>query len=188
MGELGALFNPGMRHELEERRARAARREEEGNARDGDLRIDLESGVAVINAPGDDTPVDSGGASPERSVVAESIGPETTASDSGGSDSGGSDTGGSDTGASDTGGSDTGGSDTAESTTAESTTAESDSAESGSPGSKSAGPESSGPESSGPESGGPESGGTASETDPAADSNPAPLRPRGKRAMSAARR
>lgn len=54
MGELGALFNPGMRHELEERRARAARREEEGNARDGDLRIDLESGVAVINAPGDD--------------------------------------------------------------------------------------------------------------------------------------
>ena len=178
MGELGALFNPGMRHELEERRARAARREEEGNARDGDLRIDLESGVAVINAPGDDTPVDSGGASPERSVVAESIGPETTASDSGGSDSGGSDTGGSDTGASDTGGSDTGGSDTAESTTAESTTAESDSAESGSPGSNSAGPE----------SGGPESGGTASETDPAADSNPAPLRPRGKRAMSAARR
>ena len=163
MGELGALFNPGMRHELEERRARAARREEEGNARDGDLRIDLESGVAVINAPGDDTPVDSGGASPERSVVAESIGPETTASDSGGSD---------------TGGSDTGGSDTAESTTAESTTAESDSAESGSPGSNSAGPE----------SGGPESGGTASETDPAADSNPAPLRPRGKRAMSAARR
>ncbi len=55
MGELGALFNPGMRHELEERRSRAARREEEGNARDGDLRIDLESGVAVINAPGDET-------------------------------------------------------------------------------------------------------------------------------------
>jgi Family of unknown function (DUF6191) len=54
MGELGALFNPGMRHELEERRAKAARREEEGNARDGDLRIDLESGVAVINIHGDD--------------------------------------------------------------------------------------------------------------------------------------
>jgi hypothetical protein len=52
MGELGALFNPGMRHELEERQAKAARREEEGNARDGDLRIDLESGVAVINIPG----------------------------------------------------------------------------------------------------------------------------------------
>src|SRR6478752_3078391 len=54
MGELGALFNPGMRHELEERQAKAARREEEGNARDGDLRIDLESGVAVINVPGND--------------------------------------------------------------------------------------------------------------------------------------
>ncbi len=54
MGELGALFNPGMRHELEERQAKAARREEEGNAKDGDLRIDLESGVAVINAPGED--------------------------------------------------------------------------------------------------------------------------------------
>ena len=52
MGELGALFNPGMRHELEERQAKAARREEEGNARDGDLRIDLDSGVAVINVPG----------------------------------------------------------------------------------------------------------------------------------------
>jgi len=52
MGELGALFNPGMRHELEERRSKAMRREEEGNARDGDLRIDLESGVAVINVPG----------------------------------------------------------------------------------------------------------------------------------------
>ena len=54
MGELGALFNPGMRHELEERQAKAARREEEGNARDGDLRIDLESGVAVINVAGTD--------------------------------------------------------------------------------------------------------------------------------------
>jgi hypothetical protein len=54
MGELGALFNPGMRHELEERQAKAARREEEGNARDGDLRIDLESGVAVINIAGND--------------------------------------------------------------------------------------------------------------------------------------
>ena len=52
MGELGALFNPGMRHELEERQAKAARREEEGNAKDGDLRIDLESGVAVINILG----------------------------------------------------------------------------------------------------------------------------------------
>ena len=66
MGELGALFNPGMRHELEERRARAARREEEGNARDGDLRIDLDSGVAVINAPDDE-----GSAADEGSVADE---------------------------------------------------------------------------------------------------------------------
>lgn len=49
LGELGALFNPGMRHEIEERKSKANRREEEGNARDGDLRIDLASGVAVIN-------------------------------------------------------------------------------------------------------------------------------------------
>lgn len=49
LGELGALFNPGMRHEIEERQAKANRREEEGNARDGDLRIDLASGVAVID-------------------------------------------------------------------------------------------------------------------------------------------
>lgn len=62
MGELGALFNPGMRHELEERRSKAARREEEGNARDGDLRIDLESGVAVINVPGAEEDVDERGA------------------------------------------------------------------------------------------------------------------------------
>jgi hypothetical protein len=51
MGELGALFNPGMRHEIAERQAKAVRREEEGNARDGDLRIDLASGVAVISVP-----------------------------------------------------------------------------------------------------------------------------------------
>lgn len=50
MGELGALFNPGMRHELEERRAKALRREEEGNARDGDYRIDLDSGVVTFTA------------------------------------------------------------------------------------------------------------------------------------------
>ena len=52
LGELGALFNPGMRHEIEERKSKANRREEEGNARDGDVRIDLASGVAVINVPG----------------------------------------------------------------------------------------------------------------------------------------
>ena len=65
MGELGALFNPGMRHELEERQAKAARREEEGNARDGDLRIDLESGVAVINVPGNDDDADRSAAAPD---------------------------------------------------------------------------------------------------------------------------
>jgi len=48
MGELGALFNPGMRHEIAERKAKAARREEEGNADPGNLRIDLLSGIAVI--------------------------------------------------------------------------------------------------------------------------------------------
>ncbi len=50
MGPLGEIFNPGMRHEIEERRSRALRREEEGNARDGDLRIDLDSGKVVISA------------------------------------------------------------------------------------------------------------------------------------------
>jgi len=73
MGELGALFNPGMRHELEERQAKAARREEEGNARDGDLRIDLESGVAVINIHGTDKETDSAEAAtradPDQSAV-----------------------------------------------------------------------------------------------------------------------
>lgn len=55
MGELGALFNPGMRHEQEERRAKALIREEEGDSREVDPRIDLESGVAVI-ATGDEDP------------------------------------------------------------------------------------------------------------------------------------
>lgn len=52
MGELGALFNPGMRHEIEERQSKASRREEEGQADPGNLRIDLLSGVAVINMRG----------------------------------------------------------------------------------------------------------------------------------------
>ena len=51
MGPLGEIFNPGMRHEIEERRSKALRREEEGNARDGDLRIDLDSGKVVITMP-----------------------------------------------------------------------------------------------------------------------------------------
>jgi hypothetical protein len=69
MGELGALFNPGMRHELEERRSKAMRREEEGNARDGDLRIDLESGIAVINAP-----AANGGTAEQSPAAAEQTG------------------------------------------------------------------------------------------------------------------
>jgi|BarGraIncu00222A_1022003.scaffolds.fasta_scaffold55614_2 hypothetical protein len=74
MGELGALFNPGMRHELEERRSKAMRREEEGNARDGDLRIDLESGVAVINVPGaDGGTAEQGPAAAEQSGAAEQV-------------------------------------------------------------------------------------------------------------------
>ncbi len=40
-----------MRHEIEERRSKALRREEDGNARDADLRIDLESGFVRITAP-----------------------------------------------------------------------------------------------------------------------------------------
>lgn len=51
VGPLGEIFNPGMRHEIEERRSKALRREEEGNARDGDLRIDLDSGFVRITAP-----------------------------------------------------------------------------------------------------------------------------------------
>ena len=43
MGPLGEIFNPGMRHEIEERRSKALRREEEGHARKGDLRIDLDA-------------------------------------------------------------------------------------------------------------------------------------------------
>jgi hypothetical protein len=51
VGPLGEIFNPGMRHEIEERRSKALRREEDGNARDADLRIDLESGFVNIVAP-----------------------------------------------------------------------------------------------------------------------------------------
>ena len=51
VGPLGEIFNPGMRHEIEERRSKALRREEEGNARDEDLRIDLDSGTVRITTP-----------------------------------------------------------------------------------------------------------------------------------------
>lgn len=58
MGPLGEIFNPGMRHEIEERRSKALRREEEGHGRKGDLRIDLDSGYVTITAapvaPADD--------------------------------------------------------------------------------------------------------------------------------------
>ncbi|MGS0684188.1 DUF6191 domain-containing protein [Nakamurella sp. GG22] len=90
MGELGALFNPGMRHELEERQAKAARREEEGNAKDGDLRIDLESGVAVINVSGGE---DSASSSETDNATSEDGQPAVSDTDS--SDTDGSDTDGS---------------------------------------------------------------------------------------------
>ncbi|RIJ70252.1 hypothetical protein D1871_19235 [Nakamurella silvestris] len=41
-----------MRHEIEERRSKELRREEEGNATKGGLRIDLESGFVHIVAEG----------------------------------------------------------------------------------------------------------------------------------------
>lgn len=151
MGELGALFNPGMRHELEERRARAARREEEGNARDGDLRIDLDSGVAVINAPGDD---DADGRSDAGGVEAGSghDAPATTG----------------DTPAPATTG------DTPVTGAARSGAApDSDPAEAAVPGSVP-------PESADPDA--------PAEADPSGEAAAAPLRPRGKRAMSAGRR
>ena len=66
MGELGALFNPGMRHELEERRSKAMSREEEGNARDGDPHIDLESGVAVISSSSSEVPTQARPAASEK--------------------------------------------------------------------------------------------------------------------------
>ena len=50
MGELGVLFNPGMRHEREEKLAKQMLREDEGTGRKGRLGIDLESGVVVINS------------------------------------------------------------------------------------------------------------------------------------------
>ncbi|MBN9609551.1 MAG: hypothetical protein BGO26_07780 [Actinobacteria bacterium 69-20] len=66
LGELGALFNPGMRHEEEEKRAKQMLREEEGTGRKGRLGIDLESGVVVIGADGaaraDADPADRGAA------------------------------------------------------------------------------------------------------------------------------
>lgn len=143
MGELGALFNPGMRHELEERRARAARREEEGNARDGDLRIDLDSGVAIINSQDEDESDPAGS-------------PSTR---SGPSDAAGADSGATEAGAAEPGGADVAGS---------LTEAGSAETEAGAPDAEAVPADA--------EAGAPE------------ESNPAPLRPRGKRAMTATRR
>ena len=67
-----------MRHELEERRSKALIREEEGNARKGNLRIDLDSGVAVIavspKAPSSTaaTPSPDGEPSPDRAETSTS--------------------------------------------------------------------------------------------------------------------
>ena len=90
MGELGALFNPGLRHELEERQAKAARREEEGNAKDGDLRIDLESGVAVINVSGGEdsassSETDNATSDDGQPVASDTDGPETDDAETDGS-------------------------------------------------------------------------------------------------------
>lgn len=74
MGELGALFNPGMRHEIEERESKQNRREEEGNARDGDLRIDLASGIAVINIPGKPAGESPGETSSESAPTSRTVG------------------------------------------------------------------------------------------------------------------
>lgn len=54
MGELGVLFNPGMRHEQEEKLAKQMLREDEGTGRKGRLGIDLESGVVIIGSPSAD--------------------------------------------------------------------------------------------------------------------------------------
>lgn len=52
LGELGVLFNPGMRHEMEEKLAKQMIREDEGTGRKGRRGIDLESGVVVIGSDG----------------------------------------------------------------------------------------------------------------------------------------
>ncbi|MEO7125443.1 MAG: DUF6191 domain-containing protein [Nakamurella sp.] len=64
MGELGVLFNPGIRHEQEEKLAKQMLREDEGTGRKGRRRIDLDSGVVVIGAD-DALPL----AEPESSVA-----------------------------------------------------------------------------------------------------------------------
>lgn len=50
------LFNPGMRHDIEEKAAKQMLREEEGTGRKGRLGIDLDSGVVVIGTSAEGTP------------------------------------------------------------------------------------------------------------------------------------
>lgn len=85
LGEIGALFNPGMRHEIEERRRKQSHREEAGNADPGKLGIDLLSGTAVINMGSRrdqdaDQRSDAAGADTERSG-AERSGAERSAAE-----------------------------------------------------------------------------------------------------------
>ena len=67
MEELGALFNPGMRHEQQRREQLEVLRDEEGNAADPPSTVDLDTGVAVIRLPrpagppDDDTDPEPGG-------------------------------------------------------------------------------------------------------------------------------
>jgi Family of unknown function (DUF6191) len=51
MEELAALFNPGMRHEQEQREKMAVLREDEGNSADPPSTVDLDAGVAVLRLP-----------------------------------------------------------------------------------------------------------------------------------------
>lgn len=78
MGELGVLFNPGMRHEREEKLAKQMLREDEGTGRKGRLRIDLESGVVVIGSDGDAHP-DSGEPSNSQNTAPEREEPTSSA-------------------------------------------------------------------------------------------------------------
>ena len=83
MGELGALFNPGMRHEIEERKSKELRREEEADSDPGDLRIDLFSGVAVIalGKNGPIAPGDEADPSAQRSAASARANTEQTAAE-----------------------------------------------------------------------------------------------------------
>lgn len=56
LGELGALFSPGMRHEQERRRSADMMREEEGTSADPPNMIDLDSGVVVLGPVADGEP------------------------------------------------------------------------------------------------------------------------------------